>query len=107
VIAIERPEVLDALPGLRAPGCRCPVAVVAAAEGPSASVASVLASAGVPLLVTTADHALLRPEWIRSFLDGTPADADAGSRLRAGTSRGGSGTRRTYLRFVEGEYRAN
>jgi GTP:adenosylcobinamide-phosphate guanylyltransferase len=106
VIAIERPEVLDALPGLRAPGCRCPVAVVAAAEGPSASVASVLASAGVPLLVTTADHALLRPEWIRSFLDGTPADADAVVALasRQNVVAAAPGTRRTYLRFVEGEY---
>lgn len=106
VIAIERPEVLDPLPGLRAPACRRPVSVVAAAAGPSASVAAVLAREGVPLLVTTADHALLRPEWIRSFLDATPADADATIALasRGTVSAAASGTRRTYLRFCDGEY---
>jgi GTP:adenosylcobinamide-phosphate guanylyltransferase len=106
VIAIERPEALDALPGLRAPACRCPISVVDAAEGPSASVASVLAREGVPLLVTTADHPLLRPEWIRSFLDATPADADATLALasRGRVTAAVPGTRRTWLRFVEGEY---
>ena len=106
VIAIERPEALEDLPGLRAPGCRRPVTIVAAAEGPSASVASVLAREGVPLLVTTADHPLLRPEWVRKFLDATPADADATLALasRASVTAAAPGTRRTWLRFVEGEY---
>jgi GTP:adenosylcobinamide-phosphate guanylyltransferase len=106
VIAIERPEVLDALPGLREPNCRRPVVIVAAAEGPSASVASVLAREGVPLLVTTADHALLRPEWIRDFLDATPANADATIALarRRNVVAAAPATRRTWLRFVEGEY---
>ena len=106
VIAIERPELLASLPGLRKPSCRRPVAVVAAAEGPSASVASVLASEGVPLLVTTADHALLRPEWLQSFLDATPSDADATVALasRRNVVAAAPGTRRTYLRFFEGDY---
>jgi len=106
VIAIERPEVLDALPGLREPSCRRPVSVIAAAEGPSASVASVLAREGVPLLVTTADHALLRPEWLRTFLDATPSDADATVALanRRNVVAAAPDTRRTYLRFAEGEY---
>ena len=106
VIAIERPEALDGLPGLRPPGCRHAVSVVAAAEGPSASVASVLAREGVPLLVTTADHPLLRPEWIRSFLDATPADADATVALarRGSVAAAAPATRRAYLRFVEGQY---
>ncbi len=106
VIAIERPEVLDALPGLRQPACRRPVSIVAAAAGPSASVASVLAQEGLPLLVTTADHPLLRPEWIRNFLEATPADADATVALasRASVMAAAPGTRRTWLRFVEGEY---
>jgi len=106
VIAIERPGALDDLPGLRAPACRHPVSVVAAAEGPSASVASVLAREGVPLLVTTADHPLLRPEWIRHLLDAAPAGADATVALasRGSVTAAARGTRRTYLRFVEGEY---
>ena len=106
VIAIEQPELLDSLPGLRKPACRRPISVVAAAEGPSASVASVLALEGVPLLVTTADHALLRPEWLRNFLDATPADADATVALasRRNVEAAAPCTRRTYLRFTEGEY---
>lgn len=106
VIAIDRPEVLDPLPGLRAPACRRHVSVVAAEEGPSASVASVLAREGVPLLVTTADHPLLRTEWVRSFLEATPADADATVALarRASVMAAAPGTQRTWLRFVEGEY---
>lgn len=106
VIAIEQPDLLATLAGLHPPACRRPVSVVAAAAGPSASVASVLAREGVPLLVTTADHALLRPEWIRSFLDATPADADATVALarRDNVVAAAPGTRRTYLRFVEGEF---
>lgn len=106
VIAIEQPEVLASLPGLRPPACRRPITIVQAAAGPSASVASVLAAEGVPLLVTTADHALLRPDWLRSFLDATPADADATAALarRSNILVAAPGTSRTYLRFVEGEY---
>lgn len=106
VIAIERPEVLASLPGLRPPACRRPVSVIAAASGPSASVESALAAESVPLLVTTADHALLRPEWVRSFLDATPADADATVAFarRRNIIAAAPGTRRTYLRFADDEY---
>lgn len=106
VIAIERPEVLATLPGLRSPACRLPIAIVPAAAGPSASVAAALASEGAPLLVTTADHALLRPEWLRSFLDAAPPDADGVAALarRSEVLAAAPGTLRTYLRFADGEY---
>lgn len=105
-IAIERPELLASLPGLRPPACRRPAATVPAAAGPSASVAAVLAADGVPLLVTTADHALLRPEWLRSFLAAVPPDADVAIALarRSNVLAAAPGTRRTWLRFVEGDY---
>jgi hypothetical protein len=79
---------------------------VQAAAGPSASVASVMASEGTPLLVTTADHALLRPAWLRCFLDASPGDVDAVAAFvrRERVVAAVPGTRRTYLRFVEGEY---
>ena len=106
VIAIDRPEVLSSLDGLRPPACRKSVVTIPAAEGPSASVASVLASEGTPLLVTTADHALLRPELLRSFLDASPADVDAVVALarRENILAAVPDAQRTYLRFVDGEF---
>ncbi len=106
VIAIDRPEWLAPLPGLRPPACRRPVAVMAAAEGPSASVAAALSAEGVPLLVTTADHALLRPEWLRHFLGAVPPGADAAAALarRSHVLAAAPGTRRTWLCFADGQF---
>src|SRR3546814_15597173 len=47
-----------------------------AAASPSLSVAAALEQFGTPLLVTTADHALLRAEWLQYFLDHCPAGRD-------------------------------
>jgi GTP:adenosylcobinamide-phosphate guanylyltransferase len=105
-IAIERPEVLAALPGLRAPLCPKPVSVQPAASTPSASVAAALEREGTPLLVTTADHALLLPQWLCAFLAACPSEADAVvalARKEAILARA-PGTRRTYLRFADGEF---
>ncbi len=106
VIASERPEAFASLPGLRPQACRCAVEFLPAAAGPSATVAAALDSLGAPLLVTTSDHALLRPEWIRSFLDAVPADADVVAALarREHVLAAAPGTRRTYLRFADGDY---
>lgn len=79
---------------------------IEAAEGPSLSVAQALETLGAPLLVTTCDHALLRPEWIRRFRKDAPADADiaillaAEAAVRAAAPR----TKRTYLTFRDGRY---
>lgn len=77
-----------------------------AAEGPSASVARGFALLGAPLLVTTADHALLRPEWVRAFLDEAPADADVSALLarREAIERDVPPTARTYFRFADGAW---
>lgn len=106
VIAIERPEVLAPLAGLHPPACRVPVVAVAAAAGPSATVARVLQSGGTPLLVTTADHALLRPEWLCEFLDACRPDRDVTTALarREAVIAAAPGTRRTWLRFADGDY---
>lgn len=106
LVAIERPEVLALLPRLRPPFCRRAVEFLPAAAGPSASVAAALAVAGTPLLVTTADHALLRPEWIRELLDAAPAEADAVATLarRERVLAAVPHTRRTYLRFADGAF---
>ena len=77
-----------------------------AAAGPSGSVALALGTLGTPLLVTTADHALLRPEWVRDFVSDMPADADVGVLLarRDKVEAALPGTRRTWLRFADGHW---
>jgi 2-phospho-L-lactate guanylyltransferase (CobY/MobA/RfbA family) len=74
--------------------------------GPSASVAAAFAATGAPLLVTTADHALLRPEWIRDFIADTPENTDVAVLLarRDRIEAAVPGTRRTYLRFADGQW---
>jgi GTP:adenosylcobinamide-phosphate guanylyltransferase len=106
MIAIDRPEALSALPGLRAPQCPKPVTTMPAAASPSASVAAALAREGTPLLATTADHALLEPQWLNAFLAACPPDADAVAALarKAAVLACAPGTQRTYLRFADGEF---
>lgn len=74
--------------------------------GPSASVRQAFAATGAPLVVTTVDHALLRPEWVRQLLADTPAGADLAVMLaeRARVEAAVPGTRRTWLRFADGHW---
>ena len=106
VIAIDRPEILAALPGLCAPQCRKPVDTMPALASPATSVAAALQREGTPLIVTTADHALLEPEWVRRFLEDAPGDVDVAAALAAKgvVDAAAPGTARTYLRFAEGEF---
>ena len=101
LVAIENPQIVAALPALQVP-----VIAVPAAEGPSASVAGVLEKEGAPLLVTTADHALLRPEWVDEFLDAADASADAMLALarREAVLAAAPQSQRTWLRFSDGDY---
>ncbi len=82
------------------------VIVLSAAEGPSLSVRHALEKLGTPLLVTTADHALLEPEWIDYFLAHMPKGADVGVAVAAQTQimEAVPGTRRTFLRFSDGAF---
>jgi 2-phospho-L-lactate guanylyltransferase (CobY/MobA/RfbA family) len=80
--------------------------VLPAAAGPSLSVKTAAERLGTPLLVTTADHALLRAEWVERFLADAPADADVCVLLarREVIERDAPTTRRTYLKFADGEW---
>lgn len=80
--------------------------VLSAASGPSDSVRDALATLGTPLIVTTADHALLEPEWIRRFRADIPAGTDVAALLarRDVIEAAAPGTRRTYLRFADGAW---
>jgi GTP:adenosylcobinamide-phosphate guanylyltransferase len=78
--------------------------VIAPGRGPSASVAAAFAQLGAPMLVTTADHALLQPEWVRDFVADMPIDADVAVLLasRSAVETALPGTRRTYLKLADG-----
>ncbi|MEI7464136.1 MAG: NTP transferase domain-containing protein [Burkholderiales bacterium] len=106
VVAIERPELLSGLAGLQPAVLGKPLSTMPTASGPSATVAAALAALGVPLLVTTADHALLETAWLTEFLAACPADADVTAALaeRAAVEAAAPHTRRTWLRFADGDY---
>jgi hypothetical protein len=74
--------------------------------GPSATVAAALAQDGTPLLVTTADHALLQTAWLTEFLARAPAEADIVAALarRDAVEAAAPDTRRTWLRFADGDH---
>ncbi len=102
-VTIERPDLVEALPGLAAWRELKPVRVFPAAAGPSESVSDGLKRLGSPLLITTADHALLQPQWISWFLAHVPADADVAAAVAeaASVEAAAPGTKRTYLRFSD------
>ena len=76
------------------------------AAGPAQSVATALEKLGAPLLVTTADHALLDPAWVRDFLADTPPGSDVAVLLarRDAVEAAAPGSRRTWLRFADGQW---
>ncbi|KQU62557.1 cobalamin biosynthesis protein CobY [Sphingomonas sp. Leaf339] len=80
--------------------------VIPTASGPSGSVARGLEALGTPLLVTTADHALLRPAWIDRFIADLPPGTDVATLLARQDviEAAAPGTRRTYLRFADGAW---
>lgn len=106
VVIIEAPELVRTLPGLAEAANGKPVETFPAAGSPSRSVVAALARYPVPLLITTADHALLQPAWIRHFLAQVPPGADAALGLaRAEVVLAEMpDTRRTWLRFREAAY---
>jgi len=102
VVATDRPELLSHMPSVGKA-----VEVIPAAAGPSASVARALEQLGTPLLVTTADHALLQVEWVSQFLrdaGGVEADAVVGLARREAVVAAAPGTERTWLRFADGDF---
>jgi hypothetical protein len=65
-----------------------------------------LETLGAPLLVTTADHALLDGAWVERFLADVPAGTDVAALMaeRAEVEAAAPGTKRTYLRFADGAW---
>lgn len=104
---VTRIAVVAGCPEVLALARRLGAETIAAAAGPSESAARGLAHLGVPLLVTTADHALLRPEWVTDFVGkAMTADADVSVLLarRETIEAAAPETRRTYLEFADGSW---
>lgn len=80
--------------------------VLPSASGPSQSVLDGAAALGLPLLVTTADHALLQPEWVERFLADVPAGTEVAAMVapRAAVEAAAPGAQRTYLRLADGHW---
>lgn len=72
-------------------------------EGPSASVLDSLARFGTPLLVTTADNALLQPEWVEELLKAPSSHTDiaVGVATQASIQQAVPQTKRTYIRLTD------
>jgi 2-C-methyl-D-erythritol 4-phosphate cytidylyltransferase len=106
LVAIESEKALAADPALARLLAEGAIAAVPSAASASASVARVLDTRpdALPLLVTTADHALLTPAMVAHLLDHAPGGADLAVPLvRAETvARAWPGARRTYLKFSDG-----
>lgn len=74
--------------------------------GPSLSALRGIEALGTPVLLTTSDHALLQAEWIAQLLDNASEGADVSVLLarREVVEAAAPGTRRTYLKFADGEW---
>ena len=101
VVSIEAPEEsLFGLDGLEN------VLLRAAAPSPARSAAAALEEFGAPLLVTTADHALLTPAMVAHLLSAVPPGVAAAAALarRETVLAAYPEARRTWLRFRDGAF---
>jgi GTP:adenosylcobinamide-phosphate guanylyltransferase len=105
-VAIERPELVEQHPELALLLAGGRIALLPAEGSPSRTVSAALDRLGTPLFVTTADHALLRPEWVDHFLTHLPDGTDVCVGLARDTTIQAvvPETKRTYLRFADGAF---
>lgn len=95
VVCIEAPEAIRAL-------LPPDISIIPASSGPSASVSAALTHLGTPLLITTADHALLQPAWIETFLqESGNADLAVAVATRETIMRDVPNTRRTWIHLAD------
>jgi GTP:adenosylcobinamide-phosphate guanylyltransferase len=109
IVSIDDPAAAEALPEIAAWIGAGELTLHRSLSSPSRSVLDVIDSLGSegPLLVTTADHALLDAPMLEHFLDASEAsDADlvVGLVARTVLEARFPGARRTYLRFRDDAY---
>jgi len=107
-VSIDAPEMLDAVPELAAALQDGELTVHASRESPARSVADALRDLGDgPVLVTTADHALLTGPRVDGFLDAataTGADVAVGVVERGSLDGEAARRARTWVRLRCGSY---
>ncbi|QDH14238.1 NTP transferase domain-containing protein [Formicincola oecophyllae] len=99
LVSIEDPSALAFLEGRVTPVQACPT--------PAESAAVAVRLAGTPCLLTTADHALLQPEWVAGFIAksrATGADITAAVALRETVTRDVPTTKRTFIRLSDAAF---
>lgn len=109
VISIEDPSIIADAPGFRELAARRPIETIPSANQASISVAQALRSGDMsfPVLVTTADHALLSAEMVDHFC---ARSHDTGADLTVGLASADTilgaypGSARTFLKFADGRY---
>lgn len=107
LISIDDPPVLDTLPQLAQLAQQGLVVAHRSLDSPSRSVLDALESRDEPLLVTTADHALLTPEMIEHMLaraSALDADVSVGVVARPVVEARFPGVPRTWLRLRDDDY---
>ena len=102
-VSTSDPAIIEALGALKT---KARVEALPASMSPSLSVRQGAQALGLPVLVTTVDHALLRPEWVQRFLADIPADADVAALLapEAAVRAAAPDTIRSYMKFRDGRY---
>ena len=101
-----RVAVISSHPDVRAEAIRLGAETLDEAAGPSLSVKAGAEALGTPLLVTTADHALLEAAWVTRFLADVPAGVDVAALVaaRATVEAAAPGTKRTWLKLADGHW---
>lgn len=104
VVSIDRAAVLAACPALAQAAAAGGLEALASRASASASVAAAFDALEPPILVTTADHALLTPNLVRRFWAGVPEGVDvAAGIVEARLVRAAfPEARRTFLGFRDG-----
>ncbi|QDH17711.1 nucleotidyltransferase family protein [Swingsia samuiensis] len=93
-VSIEAPDLIKSdFPALH---------ILPSLPSPSESVYDGLKTLGTPCLITTADHALLRSEWISEFINNAPdCDLAAAIALKSTIERDVPHTKRTYIHLSD------
>jgi GTP:adenosylcobinamide-phosphate guanylyltransferase len=108
-VSIDDPGAIEDVPEIAALARERDLAIHRSLASPSRSVLDALElfGAGEPVLVTTADHALLRPEIVEHFLaaaEGSRADVLIGLVSRSVIQTRFPESKRTYLSFRDEDY---
>jgi GTP:adenosylcobinamide-phosphate guanylyltransferase len=106
VAGARRIAVISSHPDVQAEALRLSVECLDEAAGPSLSALVGAEALGTPLLITTADHALLEPVWVERFLADAPPDADIVALVaaRATVEAAVPQTQRTWLKLADGNW---